>query len=49
MGLGSVAVGAFDDASVSRVLSLPNGLEPVYMVATGYRLMDTNVSTDIHQ
>lgn len=37
MGLGSVAVGAFDDASVSKVLSLPGELEPVYMVAAGYR------------
>jgi len=36
LGLGSVAVGAFDDASVSRVLSLPEHLEPLYMVAAGY-------------
>jgi SagB-type dehydrogenase family enzyme len=36
LGLGSVAVGAFDDALVSRVLSLPVNLEPVYMVTTGY-------------
>jgi len=36
LGLGSVAVGAFDDASVSRVLSLPDHLEPIYMVAVGY-------------
>jgi len=36
LGLGSVAVGAFDDASVSKVLSLPDYIEPVYMVAVGY-------------
>ncbi len=37
LGLGSVAVGAFDDDSVSRVLSLPEDLEPIYMVVVGYR------------
>ncbi|UCE99873.1 MAG: SagB/ThcOx family dehydrogenase, partial [Planctomycetota bacterium] len=36
LGLGSVAVGAFDDASVSNVLSLPDHLEPIYMVVVGY-------------
>jgi SagB-type dehydrogenase family enzyme len=36
LGLGSVAVGAFDDASVSKVLSLPKSLEPIYMVTVGY-------------
>ncbi len=36
LGLGSVAVGAFDDDSVSEVLSLPDNLEPVYMVTAGY-------------
>jgi len=36
LGLGSVAVGAFDDASVSKVLSLPENLELVYMVVVGY-------------
>ncbi len=36
LGLGSVAVGAFDDASVAKVLSLPNSLEPIYMVVAGY-------------
>lgn len=36
LGLASVAVGAFDDASVSGVLSLPDYLEPLYMVAVGY-------------
>lgn len=36
LGLGSVAVGAFDDDSVSKVLSLPSHLEPIYMVVVGY-------------
>ena len=36
LGLGSVAVGAFDDASVSKVLALPGHLEPIYMVTVGY-------------
>jgi SagB-type dehydrogenase family enzyme len=38
LGLGSVAVGAFDDAAVSKVLQLPDGLEPIYMVTVGYYL-----------
>lgn len=36
LGLGSVAVGAFDDAGVKKVLSLAGDLEPVYMVTVGY-------------
>ena len=36
LGLGSVAVGAFDDASVSEVLSLPDDLDPIYMVTVGH-------------
>ena len=36
LGLGSVAVGAFDDISVSKVLSLPDYLEPLYMVIVGH-------------
>lgn len=36
LGLGSVAVGAFGDASVSEVLSLPPDLEPLYMVVVGH-------------
>jgi len=36
LGLGSVAVGAFDDAAVGKALSLPPNLEPLYMVAAGY-------------
>ena len=36
LGLGSVAVGAFDDVSVAKVLSLPGNLEPVYMIVVGH-------------
>ncbi len=36
LGLGSVAVGAFDDAAVKKVLALPRELEPVYMVVVGH-------------
>jgi SagB-type dehydrogenase family enzyme len=36
LGLGSVAVGAFDDAAVGGVLSLPENLEPIYMVTAGH-------------
>lgn len=36
LGLGSVAVGAFDDTAVVRVLGLPKNLEPLYMVPVGY-------------
>lgn len=36
LGLASVAVGAFDDASISKILSLPKNLEPIYMVIVGH-------------
>jgi SagB-type dehydrogenase family enzyme len=36
LGLGSVAVGAFGDAAVSKVLKLFGNLEPVYMVVVGH-------------
>jgi SagB-type dehydrogenase family enzyme len=36
LGLGSVAVGAFDDASVKKVLALPDHIEPIYMVVVGH-------------
>lgn len=36
LGLCSVAVGAFDDDAVSKVLILPGHLEPIYMVVVGY-------------
>jgi SagB-type dehydrogenase family enzyme len=35
LGLGSVAVGAFDDAAVSRVLGLPRGQIPLYLLPVG--------------
>jgi SagB-type dehydrogenase family enzyme len=37
IGLGSVAVGAFDDDAVSKVLSLPDNLKPLYMIVVGRR------------
>jgi SagB-type dehydrogenase family enzyme len=36
LGLGSVAVGAFDDDAVREVLSLPDNFEPIYMVVVGH-------------
>jgi SagB-type dehydrogenase family enzyme len=36
LGLGSVAVGAFDDDAVRNCLSLPDYLEPIYLVIAGY-------------
>ncbi len=35
MGLGSVPVGAFDDAQVAEVLDLPDDHEPVYLIPVG--------------
>lgn len=35
MGLGTVAVGAFTDAEVSRVMGLPRSEEPLYMMPIG--------------
>jgi len=35
LGLGSVAVGAFDDAAVAKVLNLPNGEVPLYLIPIG--------------
>jgi SagB-type dehydrogenase family enzyme len=36
MGLGSVPIGAFQDARVKDVLSLPDDHEPVYLLPVGY-------------
>jgi SagB-type dehydrogenase family enzyme len=36
LGLGTVAVGAFSDESVSRVLSLPKNQKPLYIMPVGY-------------
>ncbi|GAB4159597.1 MAG: SagB/ThcOx family dehydrogenase [Planctomycetota bacterium] len=35
LGLGTVAVGAFDDAAVSKVLQLPENLSPMYVFPVG--------------
>ena len=36
LGLGSVPVGAFDDATVSAVLELPGDEEPLYLIPVGH-------------
>ena len=35
LGLGSVAIGAFDDGSLARVLRLPDGERPLYLMPVG--------------
>ncbi len=35
LGLGTVAVGAFDDAAVKRILGLPPAEEPLYLMPLG--------------
>lgn len=37
LGLDSVAVGAFGDVAVSKVLGLPAGVKPLYILSVGYR------------
>lgn len=37
LGLGSVTVGAFDDAAVARLLNLPEGEAPLYLMPVGLR------------
>ena len=37
LGLGSVTVGAFNDAAVARLLDLPKGEAPLYLVPVGLR------------
>lgn len=37
LGLGGVTVGAFDDGAVARVLVLPDGEAPLYLVPVGRR------------
>ncbi len=36
LGLGTVAIGAFRDEDVARVLRLPRNLKPVYLMPVGY-------------
>ena len=36
LGLGSVAVGAFEGEAVKQVLSLPANIEPLYLIPVGY-------------
>jgi SagB-type dehydrogenase family enzyme len=35
LGLGSVVVGSFKEAEISRIVGLPDGEEPVYLMAVG--------------
>ncbi len=37
LGLGTVAIGAFDDAGVARVLNLPGNEQPLYLMPVGAR------------
>jgi len=36
LGLGSVPVGAFDDAAVARVVGLPDNQRPLYIIPVGH-------------
>jgi len=36
LGLGAVVVGAFDDAQVIKILSLPRDIFPLYLIPVGY-------------
>lgn len=37
LGLDSVAVGAFADAPVAKILKLPSGVKPLYILPVGYK------------
>ena len=37
MGLGAVPVGAFSDEQVTRLLNLPEGEQPLYIIPVGWR------------
>ncbi|MBI5145492.1 MAG: nitroreductase family protein, partial [Candidatus Omnitrophica bacterium] len=36
LGLGSVPIGAFSDAEVKEIISLPKECEPLYIIPVGY-------------
>jgi SagB-type dehydrogenase family enzyme len=38
-GIGAVPVGAFHDEEVAKVLSIPRGHEPLYLIPLGYTHM----------
>jgi SagB-type dehydrogenase family enzyme len=40
LGLGTCAIGAFDDSRVRKVLDLPAGEEPLYLMPVGYYYID---------
>ena len=40
LGLGSISIGAFDDSSVKKLLSLPDEQQPVYIIPVGYRKLN---------
>jgi nitroreductase len=41
LGLGSVTVGAFDDAAVARLLRLPSDEAPLYLMPVGANVVHT--------
>lgn len=36
LGLGGVPIGAFDDGEVARILRLPEGIVPIYLIPVGH-------------
>ena len=40
LGLGTVAIGAFDDSSVRQILKLSEYEEPLYIMPIGYFIID---------
>lgn len=36
LGLGAGVAGAFDDSGISQVFRLPEGMDPLYLIAIGY-------------
>ncbi len=37
LGLGAVPIGAFDDIALARLLALPDGVVPLYVIPVGHR------------